>query len=791
MTTSLDSYLHGPYKEDGAFLSTLTGTIDEVLPMFYDHSSELEVRDSGIKVTSWPYVITFENEKLSVHENKFSASTHCMILFALDALDPRPKNRYSLLLSKDFRPHKLSTERQEGLRKILTLAKKSLVDVVKHSTGHLFKSGTYGIDDPFTLTWSNEIAFRWVSQADVTDDELRLFKDRLLKTTEGALKRLDILKMDTSAQFNEILGSFLKVRRLHLSRAGERLAKDLGTTISIDTKNIWKDFDDTIHRQLSYSSKGDQKFDPAELAFAFEGALLIHPNWISDSTVDQIFEALRLSKNRHPFWRPLRPFLANDQGHLLFLISIEVANSILRACETLVQEKGDLARFSQIEPQLRTFAMWLLEEVEEIPEFEKPNLIGWHTEYEDKRDKIQLWHTSHVLVFLTHYASLLKRKIAEEGIDAAGLQVTMPTNIKLITGFWDQEPLKELPAYGVIKKIKTQYIEPLEATGAHHNAAKSMILYGPPGTGKTTVAEQMAARLKRPLLVVTVSDFLAAGGAEIENRAKGVFEVLQSQEDIVILFDEIDQFLLDRNSSSYKEQSDIFKFMTPGMLTKLQNLRDMERCIFIIATNYGERIDSAIKRRGRVDEQFLLCLPDQGRRRNLVTRFLKKAIETDCDAQNKAAPADLEKTLNESIEAMGIPASTVLWGFGDLKNLVESNTRAHPLPPLSSIVQTLIDGVQEVESDIRLKSYKSRFAGDGEYPFEEFFLLLFQLTESRTELSRQDEEVIDHVLALIPHFTADLCVGLLKEQGIKDSKLICDRLSPYFKAGIERQGLKE
>src|SRR5262249_5374893 len=152
----------------------------------------------------------------------------------------------------------------------------------------------------------------------------------------------------------------------------------------------------------------------------------------------------------------------------------------------------------------------------------------------------------------------------------------------------------------------------------------SILLYGPPGSGKTTIAEQMAAHLGRRLIIITVSDFLAGGAAEVEARAKQIFEVLLEQQNVIILLDEIDQFLLDRNGDDYKKQQGIFQFMTPGMLTKLQDLKDAKRSIFIVGTNYAERIDSAIKRQGRIEDRHLLNIPDSEQRRRLVYRFLKK-----------------------------------------------------------------------------------------------------------------------------------------------------------------------
>src|SRR5262249_46873646 len=115
----------------------------------------------------------------------------------------------------------------------------------------------------------------------------------------------------------------------------------------------------------------------------------------------------------------------------------------------------------------------------------------------------------------------------------------------------------------------------------------SMLLYGPPGAVKTSVAENIADALGFPLITITVSDFLAEGGGAVEARAKMIFEVLEAQADCVVLFDEIDELLLDRSSARHRDQETVFKFMIPGMLTKLNNLRRKQRVIFILATNYA------------------------------------------------------------------------------------------------------------------------------------------------------------------------------------------------------------
>ena len=185
--------------------------------------------------------------------------------------------------------------------------------------------------------------------------------------------------------------------------------------------------------------------------------------------------------------------------------------------------------------------------------------LGWHSEHVNAPGTIHTWETSQVLLFLVHYVSLLQGKIAAEGLSCAGLTLREANAIRLAPSYWRDEPLDALSRVGARRRASVDETDRHYAVlqKIHNNfvvkrTSTSLLLYGPPGTGKTTLAEQMAASLGQALLIITVSDFLASGAAEVEARAKGVFQkILQEQEDIVILFDEIDQFLLDRNGEAY------------------------------------------------------------------------------------------------------------------------------------------------------------------------------------------------------------------------------------------------
>lgn len=769
--TTLDTYLRGPHREDTAFRQRLLKTIDEVIPIFYKRKRDVTVTPppTGARST-WPYAAHATAVSGGAAVGEFSASTHGMILFALDSFTSRKPDLYTFLLGLGFRPCKLGgpfTSKKE-LAAVVKSAQDYLVEQVAKwdATTPVVVSGTYGNNDPFTLTWLVELAFR-LTHLNPVPDAATL--GLVVKAADVSLTRPTILDpVGTpagSSRFNEVTGSFLKVRRLHLALATKRLAEAL--KVSVDEAKwppravLWGEFDSTLHRQLSYHAMGDPKFDPAELTFAFEGALLLEPNWVGRAVGEQVFAALALKTDGQPFWRPVTPFLANDRGQVLFLVSVEVANSILRSCELLDRRNLVPEAFARIESHLRTYATWILGEAERIPDASGGTLVGWRSEYGEERGTIHLWHTSHVLLFLAHYECFLKRKIAADGVEAAGLSVRFP---KKIEDYWKTaEPLPGMSSaggpYAVFDRLRDHYLGP--RTAGRIPNVHSVLMYGPPGTGKTTVAEQMAHSLGQPLVTVTVSDFLAAGSAELENRAKGVFKVLRSLEGVVILFDEIDQFLLDRNSEFYHKQSDVFKFMTPGMLNKFQDLRDDRDCVFLIATNYFERIDSAIKRRGRVDDHLLLSLPNKARRAAILREFVENAQKVLPKLVLKADFAALPG-------AADVLDKTVFFGWGDLKYLVESTAVANPGLDADTIGNALALAADGLQPAVNLPAYSVRFEGRGPYPSEEFFLMAYLVVESGRKFSDSDLEVIKQV-AKVLKLTSANCDQYVKDKVVSDA----------------------
>jgi SpoVK/Ycf46/Vps4 family AAA+-type ATPase len=115
-------------------------------------------------------------------------------------------------------------------------------------------------------------------------------------------------------------------------------------------------------------------------------------------------------------------------------------------------------------------------------------------------------------------------------------------------------------------------------------------------------------------LVIDTSVFLADGLSNVASRIRYVFQRLQSLQNCVILFDEIEEFCLDRETPGLGMES---RMLTTAMLTAINDLRRAENSVFFLATNRLRAFDSAITRPGRFDMQLFVGTP------NLAARIIQ------------------------------------------------------------------------------------------------------------------------------------------------------------------------
>ncbi len=272
----------------------------------------------------------------------------------------------------------------------------------------------------------------------------------------------------------------------------------------------------------------------------------------------------------------------------------------------LLQEPGLEELLLRYLPKLREAAYSL----RDISYKLESNSLAWSSMHHPQVRGPESWSTASVY----HFVHVLGRLVAE-GIRRSlfaflDTPYSPPQDAKtseqeFAPGFLDCEIKLDNGPQSLKKLLFERFVKPL-AAGANdikHGrplppaTPMSAILFGPPGTSKTELALHIAKYLQWPLLVVNPSYFVRNGMDRVQAEADRLFSMLEVAERIVVLLDEFDEMVRDR------ERADevLSRFLTTSMLPKLANINKNRRIVFIVATNYINRFDLAISRPGRFD----------------------------------------------------------------------------------------------------------------------------------------------------------------------------------------------
>ena len=172
-------------------------------------------------------------------------------------------------------------------------------------------------------------------------------------------------------------------------------------------------------------------------------------------------------------------------------------------------------------------------------------------------------------------------------------------------------------------------------------AAYSAILFGSPGTAKTTISEAVAEKMRWDFVVIDTAAFLADGLTNVASRIRYVFTRLQALRECVILFDEIEEFCLDREAPGLSMES---RMLTTAMLTAINDLRRTKQSVFFLATNRLRAFDAAIIRPGRFDIQLFVGTPNLEARVILFEQALSTIVLSE--EEKKKATMTFKEFLN-------------------------------------------------------------------------------------------------------------------------------------------------
>lgn len=245
--------------------------------------------------------------------------------------------------------------------------------------------------------------------------------------------------------------------------------------------------------------------------------------------------------------------------------------------------------------------------------FKFKNTWLWRSEWEHSSSGPTSFMTVCVFTFLAAYQKYLDKLLSKGAENALG-----------VLPYCEDKEFEDIKYPTGLDKIVNDFIiEPIQS-GKKDLAHYSMILFGPPGTSKTTISKKIAQDLKWPLLVINANNFLKSGIDKIDFEAERIFKLVSYLDNVVVLFDEVEELVLNRDADEKIQADQRSRLLTTSMLPRINDLRNICRIVFIFATNHLNHIDRAISRTGRFDCVHCVMPPGQDEREAILKSLLTK-----------------------------------------------------------------------------------------------------------------------------------------------------------------------
>ena len=390
------------------------------------------------------------------------------------------------------------------------------------------------------------------------------------------------------------------------------------------TDEALKRFHLVLHQQLACQLAGlARETDVASLALSLY-VLSSYPNGhfqISEDIQDVSLKQVFVLQQQGGLWQTATPLLGAAAGRAGFS-SIELASCLLRIPRSCVRFKEYIMNFDRV-----------FDNVSGNFHAESPDK-GWPLDIRRDGRSYQTWYSFRVFEFVALYVAQLKRHLSE--LVLGGFRVTSSAPKLRWSDIGDFNGCKE--------KVTRLVIEPWKLT--KQPKARSIILFGPPGTGKTSFAHAIAYEVGCDFIEIGPGDFLSKGVDGFFAQADIIFEKLLLLRNVLVLFDELEEFVSVRSDDADK----MSKLFTTCMLPWLQRLRERCGIVFIFATNKIELFDPAVKRPGRFDLVVPLGPPQGDERLRIIHGCHSSVGRSELSTVLSAAPE--QATIGEIMRAL-------------------------------------------------------------------------------------------------------------------------------------------
>lgn len=486
-----------------------------------------------------------------------------------------------------------------------------------------------------------------------------------LKTVRSKLKLLEANLLETGERGGVSLQeyastAFLTYKAVAALDSWGRLGGELSDAVN---EWVWNH----LYKESVLVAFSSPDADVFEVAYSILVASKVTPldrmapdqRFLLRSAIEQFFEAQH-DDGTWPRSRPL--FVYPKYGHA-YCFDYELLAAMLgdRQLRHYVYERLG---------KLRCAAEGLDERKYPLETTSEGSVYGWASGHHGADPRPESWSTASALHFCFELNDLVAEAIRiatfkDVGADYSAPKPSVDEKPDLPEEFLDSRIQRDDGSTLSLKKtLRDRFVAPL--LKEHHQlevgkplppgTPSSAILYGPPGTSKTELAQIVAEKLGWPLLKLDPSHLTRNGLDQVHAEADRLFGMFQQCESIVLLLDEFDELMRDREDGELET-----RFLTTAMLPKLTTLGKQRRVVYLVATNHLERFDAAIRRPGRFDRVIPVMPPTIEAKRarwGALDDGLKR-VETLGDEETKEATAALSdltfgeaKELNEDLEAL-------------------------------------------------------------------------------------------------------------------------------------------
>ncbi len=482
----------------------------------------------------------------------------------------------------------------------------------------------------------------------------------------------------------------------------EKLSGELQLPILCAKMKEWSR--ETLGYQVSLHSARSSMLDSDQLAWSL-AIVLRSPESVQSNLAEQdlarhALKCLFETQTEVGSWRHYEPLFHYEKSGNAYCYVFETFVELLRCA---LHPRAEFIRTALKVHFNGLTKLWQYARSTQIPldESLKPKSIGWSSGHRIGKRDPESWATASVFLYAQHLRRLLGIWAREEGLS------TLPKRTSYSTPKEAEEELTTrtqtwTSGSHLKADLLSKFVSHIVALGPESpidpdsqpikkEESRSAILYGPPGTGKTTIARALAGIIGWDYIELHASHFVADGLPNVQRTADEIFRKLMELDHAVVLFDEIDELVREREG-----EVDAFgRFLTTSMLPKLAELWRSRKVMYFVATNHINYFDRAITRSGRFDSLIFVSPPSFSSKIAELRRLLQGDSKTvdftvsqeDVDA---AMPKLKSKNQGKDLTEKAIPAKNVLAQFALL--------RWDELPDLAGFLnsdQTVINTVDE------------------------------------------------------------------------------------------------